>query len=140
MLHLGVEFAGRGIGYTYLISLLQDHTALAVADDSPVNLVITELLNAYLAGESTVVLQIAVLRGDLDVLAQGVRNREQVEGWRGNNDLCNPAVCEPLSQGKIRENVAPTDGSIVALLRTSTRAFFASKETGFILKLPPTKN
>ena len=38
----------------YLVGLLKDDTALAVADDSPVDLGIAELLNADLTGESTV--------------------------------------------------------------------------------------
>lgn len=39
-----------------------------------------------------------------------------------------------------QEADAPVLGSNVASLRTLINAFFASREVGFILKFPPTKN
>jgi hypothetical protein len=87
MLHLGVVFAGRGIGYTYLISLLQNHTALAVADDSPVNLVITELLNADLSSESTVGLVVDVLGSNTDLGVGELAGQSEVDGGGRDDDL-----------------------------------------------------
>ena len=41
-----------------------------------------------LASEGTVGLKVAVLGGDLDLLAHLFGDRDQVDRWRGNNDLC----------------------------------------------------
>lgn len=74
-------------GYAYLVRLLQDHSALAVADDSPVNLVITELLNADLAGESTVGLVVDVLGSNTDLGVGKLAGQSEVDGGGRDDDL-----------------------------------------------------
>lgn len=74
-------------GYAYLISLLQDHSALAVADDSPVNLGIAELLNANLAGESTVGLVVDILGSNTDLGVGELAGQSEVDGGGGDDDL-----------------------------------------------------
>lgn len=72
---------------TYLVALLQDDTALAVADDGPVDLGILELLDADLTGESTVGLVEDVLGGNADLVGGSLAGSEQVEGGRGDDHL-----------------------------------------------------
>lgn len=74
-------------GYAYLISLLEDHSALAVADDSPVNLGIAELLNADLSGESTVGLVVDVLGGNTDLGVGKLAGQSEVDGGGRDDDL-----------------------------------------------------
>jgi hypothetical protein len=72
---------------TYLIGLLQDDPALAVSNDGPVDVDITELLDRDLTGESTVGLVEDVLGSNADLVAGGLAGGDQVEGWGGDNDL-----------------------------------------------------
>lgn len=92
MLHLAVVFAegcgfGGDCGYAYLISLLEDHSALAVADDSPVNLGIAELLNADLSGESTIGLVVDVLGSNTDLGVGKLAGQSEVDGGGRDDDL-----------------------------------------------------
>jgi hypothetical protein len=72
---------------TYLVSLLEDNTTLAVADNSPVNLSILELLNADFTGESTVGLVEDVLGGNANLGVGSLAGKEEVEGRGGDDDL-----------------------------------------------------
>ena len=77
----------RTAGYAYIIRLLQDHSALAVADDHPVNLGIAELLDADLAGESTVRLVVDVLGSDANLGVGELAGQSEVDGGRRDDDL-----------------------------------------------------
>ena len=72
---------------TYLVGLLQDDTALAVANDGPVDLSIAELLDTDFTGESTIGLVEDVLGGHADLVASSLAGREQVEGGGRDDDL-----------------------------------------------------
>jgi hypothetical protein len=72
---------------TYLVSLLEDNTTLAVSDNSPVNLSILELLNADFTGESTVGLVEDVLGGNANLGVGSLAGKEEVEGRGGDDDL-----------------------------------------------------
>jgi hypothetical protein len=72
---------------TYLVGLLQDNTAFAVADDSPVDLGVAELLNADLTGESTVGLVVDVLGGDANLGVGQAAGEGEVDGRGGDDDL-----------------------------------------------------
>jgi hypothetical protein len=74
-------------GCTYLVSLLQDDTALAVANDNPVNLGVLQLLNADLAGESTVGLVEDVLGSNADLGVGQAAGESEVEGGGRDDDL-----------------------------------------------------
>lgn len=83
-----LQWLGLGdCGYTYLVRLLQDHSALGVADDSPVNLVIAELLNADLASESTVGLVVDVLGSNTDLRVGKLAGQSEVDGGGRDDDL-----------------------------------------------------
>lgn len=84
MLKLSGRFAGTD---TYIIGLLQDNTALAVADDSPVDLGVAELLNRYLAGESTIGLVVDVLGGDANLGVGEAAGEGEVDGGGRDDDL-----------------------------------------------------
>lgn len=75
------------LGATYLIGLLQDHTALTVADDSPVNLSIAELLNADLSGESTVGLVKDVLGSNANLGVGELAGQSEVDSGGRDDDL-----------------------------------------------------
>lgn len=77
-----------GLGGDVLVSLLEDGAALRVAEDGPVDVAVLELLNADLAREGAVGLVIDILRADLDVLPDGVADELEVDGGRGDDDLC----------------------------------------------------
>lgn len=74
-------------GTTYLVRLLQDNTALGVTNDNPVDLGVTELLNADLTGESTVGLVEDVLGSNADLGVGQAAGEGEVEGGRGDDDL-----------------------------------------------------
>ncbi|KAF3384421.1 hypothetical protein F1880_002457 [Penicillium rolfsii] len=65
---------------TYLVGLLQDDTALAVTNDDPVNLGVLQLLDADLAGESTVGLVEDVLSSNADLGVGQAAGESEVEG------------------------------------------------------------
>lgn len=74
-------------GYAYIIRLLQDHSALAVADNNPVDLGIAELLNTDLTGESTVGLVVNVLGSDTNLGVGQLAGQSEVDGGRRDDDL-----------------------------------------------------
>lgn len=86
---MGVRSASsrRGCGGTNLIGLLEDDTTLAVADDSPVDLSILQLLNADLSGEGTVGLVVDVLGGNADLGVGELAGQGEVEGGGRDDDL-----------------------------------------------------
>lgn len=77
-----------GLGGNKLVVLLKDDTALRVAEDGPCDAAVLELLRRDLAGEGAAGLVEDVLCGDLEALAEVFAGEEEVEGWRGDDDLC----------------------------------------------------
>lgn len=69
------------------VRLLQDNTALAVSNESPVDLEILELLDADFTGESAVGLVEDVLGSDADVVVGDLAGERQVGSGRGDDDL-----------------------------------------------------
>jgi len=69
------------------VGLLEDDTALAVAEEGPGDVGVLELLDGDLTGEGTVGLVEDVLGSDLDALAGVLAGEEEVEGGRGDDDL-----------------------------------------------------
>ena len=82
-----VAWSMEHTGCTYLVGLLQDDTALAVANDNPVNLGVLQLLDADLAGESTVGLVEDVLGSDADLGVGQAAGEGEVEGRGRDDDL-----------------------------------------------------
>lgn len=70
-----------------LVRLLQDDTALAVSNESPVDLEILELLDADFTGESTVGLVEDVLGSDTDVVVGDLAGERQVGSGGRDDDL-----------------------------------------------------
>ena len=70
-----------------VVGLLEDDTALGVADEGPGDVGVLELGDGDLAGEGTVGLVEDVLGGDLNALAGVLAGEEEVEGGRGDDDL-----------------------------------------------------
>lgn len=77
-----------GLGGDELVGLLEDDTALGVTDQGPADVGVLKLGRGDLAGEGALVLVEDVLGSDLDLLAELGACEEEVEGRRGNNDLC----------------------------------------------------
>lgn len=77
-----------GLGGNNLVRLVEDCSALAVAQDGPGGTSVLQLLDRDLTGVGTVGLVVDVLGGDLNLLGQGLTNGLQVEGWWGDNGLC----------------------------------------------------
>lgn len=84
---------GLGLGRNEVVVLLEDHAALRVAEDGPCDAAILELLRRDLAGEGAAGLVVDVLCGDLETLAEVFAGEEEVEGWRGDDDLCGGVRC-----------------------------------------------
>jgi len=78
----GLDLAGNE-----LVRLLQENTALAVSNKSPVDLEILKLLDTDFTGESTVGLVKDVLGSDADVLVGDLAGELQVGSGRGDDDL-----------------------------------------------------
>jgi hypothetical protein len=76
-----------GLAGDEVVGLLEDDTALAVAEESPGDVGVLELGDGDLAGEGAVGLVEDVLGGDLDALAGVLAGEEEVEGGRGDDDL-----------------------------------------------------
>jgi len=74
---------------THLIVLAQHSPPLAMPQHSPGNTAILELVDADLAGEGAIGPIEDVLRGDLEAGAQVLARQEQIQGGRGDDDLCN---------------------------------------------------
>lgn len=107
------------LGGDGLVGLGEEGAALRVAEDGPGDAGVLELADADLAGEGAVGLVEDVLGGDLDVLAKEVAGEEEVEGGRGDDDLCGrgqPGL--PLLILSVRD--VPVLGSRVAPFRLST--------------------
>lgn len=71
----------------YIIRLLEDHSALAVSKDGPVDLEILELLNADFTSECAVGLVEDVLSSNTELRVGELASERQVEGGRGDDDL-----------------------------------------------------
>lgn len=74
-------------GFPYLIGLLQDDTALAVANDNPVDVGVGKLLNGDLTGEGTVGLVEDVLGGNTDLGVGELAGQSEVQSRRRDDDL-----------------------------------------------------
>lgn len=77
-----------GLGCDELVRLLEDDTALGVADQGPADVGVLELGGRDLASEGALVLVVDVLGGDLDLLAELRACEKEVDGRRGDDDLC----------------------------------------------------
>lgn len=71
----------------YLIRLLEDHSALAVSKDGPVDVQILELLDADFTSVCTVGLVVDVLSSNTELLVGELASERQVEGRRRDDDL-----------------------------------------------------
>lgn len=69
------------------VVLLQDHTALRVAQNRPGNTAVLELVGRDLARKGTVGLVEDVLRGDFETFTEVLACEKEVEGRRGDDDL-----------------------------------------------------
>jgi hypothetical protein len=101
-----------------LVGLVEDGATLRVAEDSPVDGEVLQLLNRDLTGESTVGLVVDVLGGDLDVVLDVVADEREVESRRGDDDLCGRALAK-YTTGDGRDD-GPTFESSEALFKLLT--------------------
>jgi hypothetical protein len=128
---------GLGLGSDEVVGLLEDDTTLRVTGQSPGDVGLLELAGRDLTGEGTVGLVEDVLGGDLESGAEMLTGEEEVEGRRGNDDLCKllglNSICRLCSVH------IPTLESTLAWFKLFTMLLIVSTEP-FILKLPPTKN
>lgn len=67
-----------------------------MAEDGPVDVGVLELRDADLTGEGAVGLVVDVLGGDLDLLAEGVADLEEVERGGRDDDLCVARMSAPV--------------------------------------------
>jgi hypothetical protein len=81
-----------GLGGDELVGLLEDDTALGVADQGPADVGVLKLGGGDLAGEGALVLVEDVLGSDLDLLAELGACEKEVECGRGDDDLCGIAL------------------------------------------------
>ena len=77
-----------GLGGDVGVALAQDGAPLRVAQDGPGDVAVLELRHADLAGEGAVGLVEYVLGGHLDLGVEVLSDEEEVEGRRGDDDLC----------------------------------------------------
>jgi hypothetical protein len=68
-----------------------------VTEDDPVNIGVFELLWRDFSGKGTFELGVGVLGGNLDRLLDGFLDLQQVDGRRGNDDLCDLSLCFEMS-------------------------------------------
>lgn len=59
-----------------------------MSKQSPSDVAVLELRGTDLSGESAIGLVVDVLGRDLDSAAEVLTGEEEVEGWRGDDDLC----------------------------------------------------
>lgn len=78
-----------GLAGDEVVGLLEDYTALAVADEGPGDVGVLELLGGDFTSEGSVGLVEDVLGGDLEARAEVLTGEEEVEEGRCNDDLCN---------------------------------------------------
>lgn len=91
-----------GLGGDEFVGLLEDDTALGVADQGPADVGVLELGGGDLAGEGALVLVVDVLGSDLDLLAELGACEKEVDGRRGDDDLCGVAL-DTLMRCKLLE-------------------------------------
>ena len=77
-----------GLGSNHIVGLAQDGSSLRVAEDGPGNTAVLELGYADLTGERAIGLVKDVLGGDVDVRGQVLADEKEVQGRRGNDNLC----------------------------------------------------
>jgi hypothetical protein len=70
------------------IVFLEDDSPLRVADESPGDAALLQLLSGDFASESSVGLVEDVLSGNFDILAEVLACEKEVERWRGDDNLC----------------------------------------------------
>jgi hypothetical protein len=113
-----------GLGSDEVVGLVEDGAALGVAEDGPGDVAVLELGDGDLAGVGTVGLVEDVLGGDLDAGAEVLTDEEEIEGRRGDDDLCSGSevsIC--LGRARLRLNLGsnrPVFGSRSALFRLLT--------------------
>ena len=81
-----------GLGGDKLVGLLENDTALGVADQGPADVGVLKLGGGDLAGEGALVLVEDVLGSDLDLLPELGACEKEVECGRGDDDLCGIAL------------------------------------------------
>ena len=77
-----------GLGSNYIVRLAQDGPPLRVTEDGPADAAVLELRDADLAREGTVGLVKDVLSSNFDVVLEMLAHEEEIQGWRGNYNLC----------------------------------------------------
>lgn len=76
-----------GLARDKCIVFLEDDPTLRVADESPCNTALLQLLRGNFASESAVGLVEDILGSDFDTLAEMLAGEEKVERWRGDDNL-----------------------------------------------------
>lgn len=82
-----------GLGSDEAVGLLEDDTALAVAEESPGDVGVLELGDGDLTSEGAVWLVEDVLGSDLNAGTEVLAGQEEVEGWWGNDNLLRSVSC-----------------------------------------------
>lgn len=134
-----------------------------MTQDGPGDSTLFQLVHRDLTRESTVWLVEHVLGGDFDTFAEVLTGKEQVERWRGNDNLFHGIFISKLLRGKSYRRKSETrtdvgvklsivqvvdnilDGLDVAIpLEVSVQSVdmlvLTARLVTYILKLPPTKN
>ena len=83
--------------FTHVIILAQNHPPLAVADQRPSDIAVSQLVDRDLAGESAIGLIEYVLRGHLNALAEMLPDGQEIERWRGDDDFYSGSTCKCVS-------------------------------------------
>jgi len=83
-----------GLARNELVVLLENDTALRVAQNRPRDAAVLELVGGDLAREGAARLVEDVLCGDFEAFVQVLAGEEEVEGWWGDDDLCVVVVLE----------------------------------------------
>ena len=78
---------GLGLGCDERVALLEDDTALAVAEDGPCDVAVLELGDGDLTREGAVWLVEDVLGSDFDAFAEVLAGKEEVEEWWCDDDF-----------------------------------------------------
>lgn len=79
---------GLGLARHESVGFLQNHTTLAVAEQSPRDVAVLELSHRDFTSKGTVGAVKDVLRRNLDAWAEVLPGEKEVEEWWGNDDLC----------------------------------------------------
>jgi hypothetical protein len=110
----------------YIVILAQQDSALTVADKSPGDLVVIELLNAQLTGEGAIGLVVHVLGRDGDRRVGKLAGEGEVDGRRGNDDLGGGIALCVVDVG--HDGLDGVGDSIPARTKVSVRLFLLRRE------------